>query len=258
MKFQLALHTDAGVKKTINQDALLVQTAATWRGRVCFAAVCDGVGGMEKGELASSYLVHRLSDWFESSFADCLREDSFENRLAQEWTCLLESAGDAIRTYGYEHSMRMGTTALLLLIAQGRYYIANVGDCRACLLDQTFSQLTVDQTYIQREMDAGRMSRPEARRDPHRHMLLQCVGATLDLEPDFYMGRFYEGSTFLLCSDGFSHTLKEEEIFRTLSSRRVHGEEAMRRKLVSLTELCKKRGESDNISAVLIHCGEEN
>lgn len=257
MKFQLALHTDAGAKKTINQDALLVQTATTWRGRVCFAAVCDGVGGMAKGELASSYLIHRLAEWFETSFADCLKEESLESRLAWEWTALLETVGDAIRTYGLEHSLQMGTTALLLLIAQGRYYIANVGDCRACLLDQSFSQLTVDQTYIQREIDAGRMSPREARRDPHRHMLLQCVGASQELEPDFYMGRFYEGSTFLLCSDGFSHTLKEEEIFRALSSRRVHGEEAMKKKLVSLTEVCKKRGESDNISAVLIHCEEE-
>lgn len=254
MNFKVAVHTDIGIKKKTNQDSVLVKVAQTDYGKVCFAAVCDGMGGLAKGELASATLVRSLSHWFEGEFPELLYQGLSMERLQNSWKDLIYRVNRRISAYGRLAHIDMGTTVVMLLLVDHVYYIANVGDSRVYLLREELEQLTKDQTFIQREMDEGRMTWEEARRDSRRNVLLQCVGASEQIIPDFSTGNILPGSIFLLCSDGFRHVITEQEIYQYLSPYRLLNEETMREGMVYLTELDKYRKEVDNISAALIRC----
>ncbi len=254
MNFKTAAHTDVGIKKKTNQDSVLVKIAQTDYGKVCLAVVCDGMGGLSKGELASATMVRYLSEWFEKEFPELLYQGLSIDVLRKNWKELIYRVNRRISSYGHAAHINMGTTMVVLLIVDHVYYIANVGDSRVYLLRDSLEQITKDQTFIQREMDAGRMTWEEARKDSRRNVLLQCVGASEVIEPDFYTGSILPGCIFLLCSDGFRHVITGEEMYQYLSPYRLLSEDAMREGLVYLTDLDKYRKETDNISAVLIRC----
>ena len=119
-------------------------------------------------------------------------------------------------------------------------------------LKDGITQMTVDQTFVQREMDLGRMTLEEAGNHPRRNVLLQCVGASSVIEPDFYVGEFEKDSVFMMCSDGFRHVIQPEEFYERLKPELMVTEEKMKESAVYFTELNKSRREDDNISVVLI------
>ncbi|MCD8156157.1 MAG: protein phosphatase 2C domain-containing protein [Clostridiales bacterium] len=254
MNFKIAAHTDVGIRKKTNQDSVLLKVAQTDYGKVCLASVCDGMGGLAKGELASATAVRYLTDWFESEFPDLLYQGLGTEVLEARWRDLIYRINRRISAYGHAARIELGTTMVVLLIVDQTYYIVNVGDSRVYLLRDELTQLAKDQTFIQKEMDEGRMTWEEARRDSRRNVLLQCVGASSDIEPVFGSGTILPGSIFLLCSDGFRHVITGEEIYQYLSPYRLLSEDAMQEGLTYLTDLDKYRRESDNISAVLIRC----
>lgn len=254
MNLKIAACTDAGIRKQTNQDSVLVKTAQTDYGRICLASVCDGMGGLAKGELASATAVRFLSGWFENELPGLLCRKLHMEALEAAWRDLIDRINGHISAYSREAHISMGTTMVVLLIVGHTYYIVNVGDSRVYLLRDEPAQLTRDQTFIQREVDEGRMTREAARRDSRRNLLLQCVGALPYIEPVFGSGDIFSGSMFLLCSDGFCHVITQEEIFRHLAPSRLPDEAAMQERLAYLIALDKYRGEPDNISAVLIRC----
>lgn len=252
MNFKVVAHTDIGIKKNTNQDSVLIKVARTDYGKVVFAAVCDGMGGLAKGELASATLVRMLSKWFEEEFPTILYQGVSIDVLKKSWSDLIYEANHKISVYGNSLHVNLGTTMTALLIVDHVYYIVNVGDSRIYYLRDDLTQITKDQTVIQREMDLGRMTWEEAKRDPRRNVLLQCVGASEVIEPDFYSGNVDAGSMFLLCSDGFRHVISPEEIYQTLTPYKLFNEQMMTEALVYLTDLDKYRQEVDNISAALV------
>lgn len=252
MNFKLSAHTDKGIKKSTNQDAVLMKVARTDYGKVLMAAICDGMGGLAKGEVASAALVRMLSGWFEKEFPELLYRGITMEALKKSLETLIYSANDKISSYGHSLRVDMGTTMVLLLIVDHVYYIANVGDSRVYLLRDELQQITRDQTFIQKEMDEGRMTWDEARRDPRRNVLLQCVGASAEIVPDFYTGQVLPGSMFMLCSDGFRHVVSAEELYEYLTPYKLFNEDMMKESLTYLTELNKYRKETDNISAALV------
>lgn len=252
MNFKIIAHTDVGIKKSTNQDSVLIKVAQTDYGNVVFGAICDGMGGLAKGELASATLVRMLSKWFEEEFPNLLYQGLSVELLQNSWNDLIDRANQKISSYGQALHISMGTTMVVLLIVGQVYYIVNVGDSRIYHIKEELTQLTKDQTVVQREMDLGKMTYEEARRDPRRNVLLQCIGASQVIVPDFYTGIVEPGTMFLLCSDGFRHVVTPEELYQYLTPYRVLHEEAMKESLVYLTELNKYRQEVDNISAALV------
>lgn len=252
MDFLTAAHSDVGIKKYTNQDSLMIKVADTDYGRVCFAIVCDGMGGLSKGELASASLIRIFSRWFEQEFPEILYRGIRAEVLKKNWEQLVYEANFRIGSYSTQHQVKMGTTIVALLLVGNVYYVLNVGDSRAYELTDTIRQITKDQTVIQREMDLGRMTAEEAKRDPRRNMLLQCVGASNVIDPDFYMGEAKNGSHFLLCSDGFRHVIGPEEILEKLGPASATTEAEMAENIHFMIELNKYRREEDNISAVLV------
>lgn len=252
MNFLTAFHTDVGIKKKTNQDSLLIHQAQTDAGNVLLAVICDGMGGLAKGEVASACMIHAFSDWFRLEFPTMLSAGLQPEALRGSWEKLVSNVNQKITVYSMDNSVSMGTTCVALLVVNGTYYIMNIGDSRIYLISDNIYQLTKDQTYVQREMDAGRMTYEESLRDPQRNVLLQCVGASPVIEPDFFMGDVQINQCYMLCCDGFRHVINPEEFFQYLNPVVSTDAGTMQRNLTYLTELNKERRETDNITAVLI------
>ena len=210
------------------------------------------MGGLAKGEVASSTVINSISEWFEAEFADIFYSGIDQNELRISLENFIYRMNEKIQTYGKMNRCSMGTTFVLLIIADGKYYIINVGDSRAYRVRDSFDQLTKDQTYVQREIDMGRMTPEEAEKDPQRNVLLQCIGASNYIQPDFYTGDVTPGDCYLLCSDGFRHVIDPTEFYEQLNPYVITDESKMKQALEYFVELNKYRREEDNISAALI------
>lgn len=257
MNFMIAAHSDVGIKKNTNQDSLLIKVAQTDLGKVCLCAVCDGMGGLARGELASATVIRVFEYWFEREFPQMIRRGFQPDELRLQWDNMAVEQNQRLAAYASRQGTRMGTTIVALLIIGNHYYIMNVGDSRAYVLTDRLYQLTKDQSFVQYELDAGRITEEEARYHPQRNVLLQCIGASDVVSPDFYDGEVYPGSVFMLCSDGFRHIITPEEIYQQLNPGVLVSEEIMLKHAVWLTELNKQRREVDNISVAVIRVDQE-
>ena len=177
--------------------------------------------------------------------------------LKLQWDNIVLEQNQALSSYASKQGTRMGTTIVALLIIGDQYYIMNVGDSRAYLLSDGVYQLTKDQTFVQYELDQGRITLEEARVHPQRNVLLQCVGASDVVTPDFYGGTIHQNSVFVLCSDGFRHVITPEEIYEKLNPGVLVNEKVMKRNAIWLTELNKQRREVDNISVAVVGTYQE-
>lgn len=252
MSFLATVHTDAGIGKENNQDSALQIEARTDFGDVMLSVVCDGMGGLDKGEVASATVIEAFSEWFEKELPKLIHLEDVERMIFGEWEELILDCNQKISAYADELRIKMGTTLNAILFLRGRYYIANVGDSRAYLLSDGLYQLTKDQTLVQREVDMGRLTAEKAAVSPRRNILLQCVGASPIVTPDYYSGSYAAGQVFMQCSDGFRHVVTGEEIYRYLNTQELTDERKMADNAVYLTELNKNRQEKDNITVLLV------
>lgn len=252
MNFMIAANSDIGIKKSTNQDSLLIKIAQTNLGKVCLGIVCDGMGGLSNGELASATVIRTFEKWFEYSFPEMLKRGFTKEELKLQWDNMILEQNQVLSTYASRRGTRMGTTIVAILIIEDKYYIMNVGDSRAYAITDQLYQLTKDQTFIQCELDAGRITEEQAKCHPQRNVLLQCIGASEVVNPDFYEGPVYPNSVFILCSDGFRHIITPEEIYEKLNPFVLDSERTMLENAVWLTELNKQRREVDNISVAVI------
>lgn len=252
MDFLVSAYSDVGIRKKTNQDSALIQVAKAGTEHIALCVVCDGMGGLEKGELASATLIRRFTVWFNEELKELLKTGFDEQKLHEQWNQIIQEQGKRIWDYGTARGLRCGTTCVAVLLYKDKYYCLNVGDSRAYLINERLQVLTKDQTFIQREMDLGRMTQEEAKVHPQRSVLLQCVGASEMIIPDFYVGNMKVNDVFMLCSDGFRHIISEEEIHYYLNPEVLQTEENMMENAKYLVELNKYRQEQDNITVALI------
>lgn len=252
MNFLTAFHTDVGIKKKTNQDSLLIHQAQTDVGNVLFAVMCDGMGGLAKGEVASACMINTFSEWFCQELPQMLSAGLQPEALRRSWENVVARVNQKITNYSISNNVTMGTTCAAFLIVNNVYYVMNIGDSRVYLISDNIYQLTKDQTYVQREMDAGRMTYEESLTDPQRNVLLQCVGASAVIEPDFYMGDVNINQCYMLCCDGFRHVISPQEMFQYMNPMVCDNARTMQQNIVYLTELNKQRRETDNITVALI------
>ncbi len=244
--------TDLGTKKQINQDSMCVLHGIYKAKEYVFAAVCDGMGGLKKGEYASSLLVKRLDDYsrnitnvLEKSTA--VRQDLFYKDILS----VLKNTDQEIKEYVGE-STACGTTAAVVLIYEQEVYAINVGDSRIYLLTNQMEQVSKDHTYVQEQVEKGKITEEEAKKSKKRHLLIQSVGAGTKLDPYFTKQIYKEGNEILLCSDGFRQKLEEADLFERLNPEQMTAKERMEFSLKLTIEELKRKGEKDNISAILI------
>lgn len=254
MSYQIAAHSDVGIAKNSNQDSVCIKEAKTIIGNIIMAIVCDGMGGLSKGELASASVVIEFSRWFEEELPRQIMLKDYENDIKLRWNEIIQLENEKIGTYGNKNKIQLGTTlTILLIIDNKKYLIGHVGDSRVYRLnDFGIFQLTEDQTVVASEVKAGRMTEEQAAVDPRRSVLLQCVGASNNVKPAILEGEVEQNDMFLMCSDGFRHEVSSDEIYEKLRPREMENETVMKEQLVQLTEIVKSRRESDNISSLVI------
>lgn len=262
--FIIAAKTDVGNCKQVNQDSFTAKVAKTAIGEIAFAVICDGMGGLEQGEVASTHVVKESQRWFEQSFTKWMEQGMDQSLLMQQWKQLIDACNTQIAAYGKKEGIQVGTTATFLLLLQDMYYIAHVGDCRVYEMRNGLRQITTDQTFIEREVALGHMTKEQALNDARKNVLLQCIGVNPEVSVDYLCGKVEPDTSFLLCSDGFRHELTTEELmqyacvnlkhlnFSNASREDMHAQ--MKQQLEYLAELAKSRGEKDNLSAILVKC----
>lgn len=253
MRFLSAAHTDTGISKKINQDAFTLKTASASGHNIAFAVLCDGMGGLKQGELASAFVINAFSGWFVNEFSRLAVSGRFDfEAIKKRWNDIIQDQGKKILSYGQHNSISLGTTLTVLLCVDNNFIFAQVGDSRIYRINSAFSQITRDHTVVAFELENKRITPEQAKTDSRKNILLQCIGASKTIVPDFGTGTFSPGEAFLLCSDGFRHEINDNEFMGVLSTELLTSERVMKKSLIDLVELNKSRGEKDNITALLI------
>lgn len=252
MKFMTAVHSDMGIHKKQNQDSLCLKVATVPSGEVAMLVVCDGMGGLKKGELASATIIRCMSDWFENDLPKILESGYGNEKVKEDWEKIINEQNEIINEYGESHHLQLGTTLSAILIVDDNFIIVHIGDSRVYKITDNIEQLTEDQTVVQRDIKLGLITEEEGRKDPRQNVLLQCIGASSVVVPEFIEGKVASGEEYLLCSDGFRHKVLDEEILGLVSSKLMTNESLMKKSLIDLIELNKSRQEKDNITAMLV------
>lgn len=252
MNFIVSAATDTGIAKRTNQDSYNVRIYHTPQGEMVFAVLCDGMGGLAKGEVASASVVNAFCKWADRRLPILSQSQIFDHDIRKEWTETASEYNQKIQAYARSCGTNMGTTVTAILLTEKRYYIINVGDTRVYEIGDQVTVLTRDHTVVAREVELGRITEEEAKRDSRRSVLLQCIGASDVVHPDLFFGNTKLNTVYMLCSDGFRHEISEEEIAQYLNPSVMLSSEGMKHNIETLVALNKQRQERDNISVISI------
>ena len=245
--------TDNGIKKEINQDSICLMISDTNNlGQVVLAVVCDGIGGLEQGEVASSATTKMFADWYRTVLPKIISSLS-EDLLKSEWSRMITDMNYKLLHYGRENEIRIGTTLTAMLIVNDKYMITQVGDSRAYCVSNGIKQITEDHTYFNREMKAGRADKNTLLRDPRRNRITESIGTTESVHPDFYFGEIEpQDQVWMICSDGLRHKITGGEFEERIIPDQLYEKGDLKTLAKELVNTVKERGEKDNISVILI------
>lgn len=230
--------TDTGRIRPHNEDSVL---ALAENGYVLLI-VADGMGGHKAGEVASGIAVREIS-------ASCAANRSGTRSRPLLLRRAISDANRAIYARALEDpdASGMGTTATVMLIEDNSYIIGHVGDSRAYLLrDGRISQITDDHSYVAELVRMGQLTPEQARNHPRKNIITRALGVEDTVKVDTYSGLIEPGDVFLLCSDGLSNMLADDEINTIMLS-----EGAIEERAAVLVERACRNGGYDNVSVVL-------
>ena len=232
--------TDVGQKRTVNQD--FVFTSETPVGNLPnLFVVADGMGGHKAGDFASSYAVEVL--------LSTIREDENSNPVKIIRAAIENANTQLLREASDNETMSgMGTTMVLVTIVGHYAYVANVGDSRLYLIDEDkISQITKDHSLVEEMVRMGEISRDDARNHPDKNIITRALGAGRDVDVDFFDIRLTPGDILLLCSDGLSNMVPDEDIRQVILTSETLEETGLR-----LVSMANDNGGRDNIAVVLV------
>jgi serine/threonine protein phosphatase PrpC len=249
--------TDKGMVRAANEDAFTITDLTTDTDLVgksaasvpvgprgVLLAVSDGMGGAAAGEVASALVVE--------SVREHLNDDCRVSELQEAIKCAVERANlDVWRAAQAAGRKGMGATLVAVLVHRALAHLASVGDSRAYIIrDGRIRQITEDQSYVAVLVRAGMLTREEAEKSPYRHVILQAMGQRPEVTVALGHIKMRRGDLFLLCSDGLSEKVKDDELMLVL--RQAPSYEAACGRLV---ELANARGGEDNITVVIAGVG---
>lgn len=231
--------SDVGQKRTINQD--FVYTSSNPIGLLPnLFLVADGMGGHKAGDFASRKTVEIMVEEIEGNSKESpvvvLRES-------------IEKANDAIyRLATHDEDMEgMGTTLVAASLIGDRLQVANVGDSRLYVIGEEITQITVDHSLVEEMVRVGTIDKEMAKSHPRKNIITRAVGVMPAIQPDFFTVTIKKGEQILLCTDGLTNMLEDEEISKIVKSRGTVEE-----KVKALVTEANRRGGKDNISVVLL------
>lgn len=236
--------TDIGRKRKQNQDYVFTSQRAIGNLPNLFI-VADGMGGHKAGEYASKYTVETI--------CNCI-ERSFEKNPTLILQKAIELANAHIRQRASEDiSLEgMGTTVVAATCLGKYLQVANVGDSRLYIVNEEIRQITRDHSKVEELVRVGVLDRAAARNHPEKNIITRAIGANDTIEADFFTEELAAGDIVLMCSDGLTNMLEDEEIRDILG-----GEGELDDKARRLVEAANVHGGRDNISVILIEPQEE-
>ena len=231
--------THRGVVRQQNQDAYAAQTLED--GRI-IALVCDGMGGARAGNIASTMAVELFMEQFFRERRGCPEEERMSRAAALANQRIFD------RSIHEEECTGMGTTLVAVLAGEQEALVLNEGDSRAYHVNETgIVQITRDHSLVEDLVERGELTREEARSHPNKNLTTRALGAEPVLMADCFRQTLEPGDYLLLCSDGLSNLVNEQEMLYEV----IHGGEP-EGCCQRLLDIALTRGAPDNVTVVLI------
>ena len=229
--------TDTGLRRQLNEDAYFINTSCG-----CFV-VSDGVGGAAAGEVASGIFTSTVSEVINRE--QTLSEQETISAIKQSF---LQANSDIIEYASRNPDNKgMACTAELLVIGNNGFVLGHVGDSRTYRYRKnTLVQLTKDHSFIQQQVELGKITEQEAKTHRYRNVILRAVGTEETLDVDIIRGRVRSGDIFMLCSDGLTDMVAEDDISACLEQTI-----SLDQKVSFLIDLANRAGGRDNITVIL-------
>ena len=231
--------TDVGQKRKLNQDYVFSSDRRIGNLSNVFI-VADGMGGHNAGDYASKFTVNTMVEEIEKSFEQNPVR-ILENAIKRANQKLRAKASEDEQLYG------MGTTVVAATV-MGRYLqVANVGDSRLYVIGDDIRQITRDHSLVQEMVRAGGLNPEEARTHKEKNIITRAIGADDTVDVDFFNVELEKGDIVLMCSDGLTNMLEDQEIRMIVSGQRDIIEKAQK-----LVDMANQHGGKDNIAVILI------
>ena len=255
MEYYICAQTHTGLTRTNNEDNLCINNKymrssekGNWSVKMkaaqCVVAVCDGMGGEAFGEYASLCAVSNIAGCYEDILGANKSEAEFVNMLILK---INQQICDEIRN----RKARIGSTIAMLCVNNGVANLYNIGDSRIYLFrNDTLTKLSNDHTIAQQKVDFGAITAEQAEKDAGKHKLTQHLGifeSEMIIQAFHVQKQVLPDDIFLLCSDGLSDMVSDNDIQQILSDNEKH-DDALER----LIEAALKNGGKDNVTVVLI------
>ena len=231
--------TDTGRKRELNEDYVYASEKPVGNLPNLFI-VADGMGGHNAGDFASDFTVTTMVGEIEASFE---KNPSiiFQKAISVANQKLREIAANDLSKRG------MGTTVVAATCLGKYLQVANVGDSRLYVVNNTIKQITTDHSYVEEMIRRGNLQRENARSNPNKNIITRAVGAKNEIQADIYVVELKPGDLLLMCSDGLSNMLEDEEMRMIIKRQRDIVEMAE-----ELVKAANENGGKDNISVILI------
>ena len=230
--------TDIGMVREVNQDYVFV--TETPIGKLPnLLVVADGMGGHRAGEYASRLAVEVLKQELDDSTEDS-PEAMMKNAVTRANERVLDAARQDAKLSG------MGTTLVAATVIDRTLYFVNVGDSRLYLLSDDIKQLSKDHSLVQEMVRLGGINQEEAKSHPDKNIITRAIGAKDEVDIDFYEYRLNKNDIILMCTDGLSNMVEDEEMLHIVKCSRDVVEA-----VEQLIERAKEHGGSDNIGVIV-------
>jgi len=231
--------TDRGAVRQQNQDAYAAKVLED--GRV-IALVCDGMGGARAGNVASTMAVELFMEEFLKPGQDGPVEERMGHAASAANQAVFQKSAHDSDCAG------MGTTMVAALAGEGEAVVLNEGDSRCYHINtEGIILVTRDHSLVEDLVERGELTREQARTHPHKNLITRALGAEPDLMADCFRQPLSEGDYLLLCSDGLSNVVNEQEMLYEVIHGGEDGQCCQR-----LLDIALSRGAPDNVTAVLV------
>ncbi|MDR2501932.1 MAG: Stp1/IreP family PP2C-type Ser/Thr phosphatase [Oscillospiraceae bacterium] len=237
--------TDRGKVRKMNQDAYGVWDAGT----PCVFAVCDGMGGASAGDVASELAIREFMNEITRSLPPGERTDMNADGMSVLLTNAVLRAGGAVFERGISDPdcLGMGTTLVACMASPDIAVIANVGDSRAYYISPgVIRRITRDHSIVEDLIERGELTEEQARNHPKRNLITRSLGASRVERPDIFEAAVLPGDMILLCTDGLTNVLLDEEIYLAAMSAG-----SPEKAVAELVRAALERGAPDNVTAAL-------
>ena len=231
--------TDVGKERKLNQDYVFTSEIPVGKLDNLFI-VADGMGGHNAGDYASKYTVEIIVEEIEKS-KDASPVQVLEKAIKRANTHIRKKSQESVGLNG------MGTTVVAATIRDGQMCVANVGDSRLYVINQEIKQITEDHSLVEEMVRMGGIRREQARSHPKKNIITRAIGAEDELEIDFFQVNLEKGDFVLMCSDGLTNMIEDEEIRMILQGQRDIVEKAE-----ALVATANDNGGKDNIAVILV------